>query len=66
MSAFKTPNTMDKLVETCHIKLQANATKLIIVLNYKNSVRKTFLLAILNCEILQVLIITINLCFFSK
>ncbi|XP_057326334.1 cell cycle checkpoint control protein RAD9A [Microplitis mediator] len=53
MSAFKTPNTMDKLVETCHIKLQANATKLIIVLNYKNSVRKTFLLAILNCEILQ-------------
>ncbi|CAD6227613.1 GSCOCG00001291001-RA-CDS [Cotesia congregata] len=53
MSAFKTPNLMDKLVETCHIKLQANATKLIIVLNYKNSVRKTFLLAILNCENLQ-------------
>ncbi|XP_034945317.1 cell cycle checkpoint control protein RAD9A [Chelonus insularis] len=53
MAVFKSPGVIDKLVETCHIKLEPNAPKLIIILKYKNSVTKTFLLPILNCETLQ-------------
>ncbi|KAK0179681.1 hypothetical protein PV327_005412 [Microctonus hyperodae] len=53
ISVFKTPGIMDKLIETCHINLESNASTLIIILKYKNSVIKTFLLPILNCEALQ-------------
>ncbi|XP_015124035.1 cell cycle checkpoint control protein RAD9A [Diachasma alloeum] len=53
MAVFKTPGVLDKLIETCQIKLDPNAIKLMIILKYKNSVIKRFLLPIIDCEALQ-------------
>ncbi|XP_012286979.1 cell cycle checkpoint control protein RAD9A [Orussus abietinus] len=53
MAVFKSPTVLDKQVETCHIKLQSNATHLIFVLKYRNSIIKTHLLPIIDCETLQ-------------
>ncbi|XP_063984264.1 cell cycle checkpoint control protein RAD9A isoform X2 [Diachasmimorpha longicaudata] len=53
MAVFKTPGILDKLIETCQIKLDPNAIKLMIILKYKNSVIKRFLLPIIDCEALQ-------------
>lgn len=53
MAVFKAPNLLDKQVETCHIKLQPNASEILFILKYKNSITKSHLLPILDCEILQ-------------
>ncbi|XP_017881654.1 cell cycle checkpoint control protein RAD9A [Ceratina calcarata] len=53
MAVFKSINVIDKQVETCHIKLEPNASEIIFILKYKNSIIKTHLLPILDCEILQ-------------
>ncbi|XP_076303368.1 cell cycle checkpoint control protein Rad9 isoform X2 [Lasioglossum baleicum] len=53
MTVFKTPNTIDKQVETCHIRLEPDASEILFILKYKNSIIKTHLLPILDCEILQ-------------
>lgn len=53
IAVFKTPSLMDKLIETCHIRLEPNASQLIFILKYKNSVVKTFLLPIIDCEALK-------------
>ncbi|XP_076660610.1 cell cycle checkpoint control protein Rad9 isoform X3 [Halictus rubicundus] len=53
MMVFKTPNLIDKQVETCHIRLEPDASEILFILKYKNSIIKTHLLPILDCEILQ-------------
>ncbi|XP_024942760.1 cell cycle checkpoint control protein RAD9A isoform X2 [Cephus cinctus] len=53
MAVFKTPNALDKQVETCHIKLQPNASKLIFMLKYKNNITKTYLLPIIDSEMME-------------
>ncbi|XP_011314245.1 cell cycle checkpoint control protein RAD9A isoform X1 [Fopius arisanus] len=53
MAVFKTPGVLDKLIESCQIRLHPNAIKLMIILKYKNSVTKRFLLPIIDCEALQ-------------
>ncbi|CAK9810877.1 Cell cycle checkpoint control protein RAD9A [Anthophora quadrimaculata] len=53
MTVFKAPNLIDKQVETCHIRLEPNASEILFILKYKNSITKTHLLPILDCEILQ-------------
>ncbi|XP_031834307.2 cell cycle checkpoint control protein Rad9 isoform X1 [Nomia melanderi] len=53
MTVFKTPNLIDKQVETCHIKLEPDASEILFILKYKNSITKIHLLPILDCEILQ-------------
>ncbi|XP_066585975.1 cell cycle checkpoint control protein RAD9A [Prorops nasuta] len=53
MTVFKSPNSIDKQVETCHIKLESNASTLLLVLKYKNGITKTYLLPIIDCENLQ-------------
>lgn len=53
MTVFKTPNVIDKQVETCHIELKPNADFLFITLNYKNSIIKKHILPIIDCEKLQ-------------
>lgn len=57
MTVFKAPHLIDKQVETCHIKLEPDASEILFILKYKNSITKTHLLPILDCEILQVCII---------
>lgn len=56
MTVFKASNIIDKQVETCHIRLEPNASEILFILKYKNSITKTHLLPILDCEILQVCI----------
>ncbi|XP_003706330.2 cell cycle checkpoint control protein Rad9 [Megachile rotundata] len=53
MTVFKSPNTMDRQIETCHIKLEPDASEILFILKYKNSINKTHLLPILDCEVLQ-------------
>lgn len=53
MTVFKSINVIDKQVETCHIKLEPDASEILFILKYKNSIIKTHLLPILDCEILQ-------------
>ncbi|KAG7209320.1 hypothetical protein KM043_015431 [Ampulex compressa] len=53
MAVFKAPNTLDKQVETCHIKLKSDASELLFILKYKNGINKIHLLPILDCEKLQ-------------
>ncbi|XP_076380796.1 cell cycle checkpoint control protein Rad9 [Megalopta genalis] len=53
MMVFKTPNLIEKQVETCHIRLEPEASEILFILKYKNSIIKTHLLPILDCEILQ-------------
>ncbi|XP_016917372.2 cell cycle checkpoint control protein RAD9A [Apis cerana] len=53
MTVFKASNVIDKQVETCHIRLEPNASEILFILKYKNSITKTHLLPILDCEILQ-------------
>lgn len=53
MTVFKVPHLIDKQVETCHIKLEPDASEILFILKYKNSIIKTHLLPILDCEILQ-------------
>ncbi|XP_076161654.1 cell cycle checkpoint control protein Rad9 isoform X2 [Ptiloglossa arizonensis] len=53
MTVFKAPNLIDKQVETCHIRLEPDASEILFILKYKNSITKTYLLPILDCEILQ-------------
>ncbi|XP_054006441.1 cell cycle checkpoint control protein RAD9A isoform X1 [Hylaeus anthracinus] len=53
MTVFKAPNVIDKQVETCHIRLQPDASEIFFILKYKNSITKTHLLPILDCEVLQ-------------
>ncbi|KZC09657.1 PREDICTED: cell cycle checkpoint control protein RAD9A [Dufourea novaeangliae] len=53
MAVFKAPNLIDKQVETCHIRLEPDASEIIFILKYKNSIIKTHLLPILDCEKLQ-------------
>lgn len=59
MTVFKASNVIDKQVETCHIRLEPNASEILFILKYKNSIIKTHLLPILDCEILQVCIINL-------
>lgn len=54
MAVFKTPSILDRQVESCHIKLEANATKLCFILKYKNNIVKTHLLPIIDCETINV------------
>ncbi|XP_076232409.1 cell cycle checkpoint control protein Rad9 isoform X3 [Calliopsis andreniformis] len=54
MTVFKAPNLIDKQVETCHIRLESNAAEILFILKYKNSITKTHLLPILECEVLQI------------
>lgn len=54
MTVFKTPNIIDKQVETCHIELESNADFLFITLKYKNSIIKKHILPIIDSEKLQV------------
>ncbi|XP_078036615.1 cell cycle checkpoint control protein Rad9 [Augochlora pura] len=53
MMVFKTPNLIEKQVETCHIRLEPDASEIVFILKYKNSIIKTHLLPILDCEVLQ-------------
>ncbi|XP_015189276.1 PREDICTED: cell cycle checkpoint control protein RAD9A [Polistes dominula] len=53
MTVFKTPNVIDKQVETCHIELKPNADFLFITLNYKNSIIKRHILPIIDGETMQ-------------
>ncbi|OAD53772.1 Cell cycle checkpoint control protein RAD9A [Eufriesea mexicana] len=53
VTVFKAPNLIDKQVETCHIRLESDASEILFILKYKNSITKTHLLPILDCEILQ-------------
>ncbi|XP_035724814.1 cell cycle checkpoint control protein RAD9A-like isoform X1 [Vespa mandarinia] len=53
MTVFKTPNMIDKQVETCHIELKPNADFLFITLKYKNSIIKKHILPIIDSEKLQ-------------
>ena len=54
MTVFKTPNSLEKQIETCHIKLTPDASKIIFILKYKNSIVKTHLLPIIDCDVLKV------------
>ncbi|XP_076674271.1 cell cycle checkpoint control protein Rad9 isoform X1 [Andrena cerasifolii] len=54
MAVFKATNLIDKQVETCHIRLEPNASEILFILKYKNSITKTHLLPILDCEMLQI------------
>lgn len=54
MTVFKSPHTLDKQVETCHISLEVDGCNLIFTLKYKNGVNKSHLLPILESEKLQV------------
>lgn len=60
MTVFKAPNLIDKQVETCHIRLEAEASEILFILKYKNSITKTHLLPILDCEVLQVCFLYLN------
>ena len=53
MTVFKSPTLMDRQIVTCHIKLEPDASEILFILKYKNSITKTHLLPILDCEILQ-------------
>ncbi|XP_076627132.1 cell cycle checkpoint control protein Rad9 isoform X1 [Colletes latitarsis] len=53
MTVFKATNLIDKQVETCHIRLEPDASEILFILKYKNGVTKTHLLPILDCEMLQ-------------
>lgn len=54
MTVFKSANTLDKQVETCHICLEVDACNLVFILKYKNGINKSHLSPILDCEKLQV------------
>lgn len=53
LAVFKMPHYLDKQVETCHIILESNASEILFILKYKNSVTKKHLLPILDSDKLQ-------------
>ncbi|CAL7947165.1 unnamed protein product [Xylocopa violacea] len=53
MTVFKAINLIEKQVETCHIRLESDAAEILFILKYKNSINKTYLIPILDCEIIQ-------------
>ncbi|XP_051158632.1 cell cycle checkpoint control protein RAD9A [Leptopilina boulardi] len=53
IGVFKAPHVMDKVLETCHIKLDPNASIICFILKYKNSIIKTHRLPILDCETIK-------------
>ncbi|XP_014215016.1 cell cycle checkpoint control protein RAD9A [Copidosoma floridanum] len=53
LAVFKSPSLIDKQVESCHIQLEEDSEKLCFIVKYKNSVIKTHLLPILDCETIR-------------
>ncbi|KAL7286043.1 hypothetical protein TKK_0019652 [Trichogramma kaykai] len=51
LAVFK--GNLDKQVESCHIQLDPNSEQLTFVLKYRNSIIKTHLLPILDCETIK-------------
>ncbi|XP_043274572.1 cell cycle checkpoint control protein RAD9A [Venturia canescens] len=50
LTVFKSLPVIEKLVKTCHIRLEPNSDQLIFIFEFKNSVVKTFFLPIIDCE----------------
>ncbi|PSN30763.1 Cell cycle checkpoint control protein RAD9A [Blattella germanica] len=53
LSVFRSPGHMDKQVETCQIKLEPGADKLVFEFQYHHGIVKTHYLPIIECETLE-------------
>ena len=54
LAVFKTPGTLEKQVDSCHIQLDPSSETLSFILKYKNSIIKTHLIPIIDCETIKV------------
>ncbi|XP_075238334.1 cell cycle checkpoint control protein Rad9 [Lycorma delicatula] len=54
LSVFKSPHSMDKMIDWCQLRLEPNGVQLILKLKFVGGATRTYFLPIIECETLQV------------
>ncbi|RZF38182.1 hypothetical protein LSTR_LSTR005543 [Laodelphax striatellus] len=54
LTVFKTPNSMDRMIDGCELSFEPDASQLILKIQFSNGSTKTHFLPIIECESLQV------------